>query len=232
MNYIKIFENFKNEKLLKDLASKSESYDDFLENIEMTNFNNTLVLYRGMYDEYIQDECFMGDFLNHAKEYGDYVEGLLIPDPDNHILYFNDYVFKEIRWQIGEILIPNIPSDYDIDGYEIKFKEKLKEIYSSYFKENKLSDAMYQLDCDEKCVIDFVYDFCFNSSEKFSKIAKSKEHDFLVPFMLYVAKNRLKKPKNIISFEGSDFYGSDEYVVGDVSKYTKLSDIWKKYSSN
>ena len=82
----------------------------------------------------------------------------------------------------------------------------------------------YQLDYSEDEIIDFVYDFLVNSTEKYEKYSNKKQNDFFIPLLTYYAKN---KGYNIISFRGSDFYGADEFVVNDISKYTKLSDIWK-----
>jgi hypothetical protein len=82
---------------------------------------------------------------------------------------------------------------------------------------------MYQLDYTEKMVIDFVYDFVVDSVEDYQDISMSKKNDFFIPLLMFYAKS---KGKNIISFWGSDYGGAYEFVVDDVSKYTKLSDIW------
>lgn len=218
MKYLKYIENFNNDYLLKELVYKSNDYDAFLQNVERES--NLFILYRGQYNEYLDDKSFFGDFLSHAQEYGEYVHGIIVPNGKSDILYYDNEKIQSYRENIEEILVPNIKYDDSV------FKEKLKEIYKPYFDDDKLGDAMYQLDCDKDCVIDFVYNFWFDSLEPYSKISQTKLNDFLIPSMLYIAT---KIKKNIISFFGADFYGSDEYVVNDVSKYVKLIDIWEKY---
>ena len=88
----------------------------------------------------------------------------------------------------------------------------------------KLGDAMYQLDYEEDGVINFVYDLLVNSTENYKKYSMNKQNDFLVPLLTYYAKS---KGINIISFYGSDYGGADEFVVNDITRYTKLSDMWK-----
>jgi len=227
MKYLELFEKFSvSDSKLKELAHVSDDYQNFLENVESNT--RLFILYRGTDSDTIEDESFFGDFLTHAESYGDFVDGLIIPNK-NEILYYDDNVFSYIRENIHLILVPNIPNNWEFEEYESIFKESLNKIYSNYFKNGKLSDAMYQLDCDEKCVIDYVYNFCFESNKPYSKVSQSKENDFLIPLMLYISTKRIKKPKNIISFYGSDFYGSNEYVVNDINRYVKLSDVWKKY---
>jgi hypothetical protein len=81
---------------------------------------------------------------------------------------------------------------------------------------------MYQCDVDtESKVIKFVRKF-MHSDEKWTP---KKSNDFLVPIMLYYAKS---KGKNIISFFGGDYGGSDEYVVHDISRYVTLKSLWIK----
>ena len=91
---------------------------------------------------------------------------------------------------------------------------------------------MFQAECDENCVIDFVYDFCFDSNTPYSKISQTKSNDFLIPLMLHISTKVLDIPKNIISYDSVSFHGSIEYVVEDVSEYDKLSDIWEKYKKH
>ena len=207
---------------LLELAKKYD-YDAFLEKIsELTDEYNSHyalnVLFRGMseYDE-LRDNSFMAEFLEHAKGYGELVDGIVFSDK---VLYFNDVEFNALRDEFVEIILPSIPENFDYDEYEEEIKEKLKNIYNN----SNLSDAMFQLNYSEDKVIDFVYDFLVNSPEKYSKYSNKKINDFFIPLLTYYAKS---KGYNIISFRGSDFYGADEFVVNDMSRYTKLSDIWK-----
>jgi hypothetical protein len=208
---------------LLELAKKYD-YNTFLEKIsEQTdeyNPNSTLnVLFRGMDEgDELNDNSFMAEFLTHARGYGEWVDGIILNDK---VLYFDDSEFDNLREKFIEVILPSFPKYFDnYDEYEEEIKEALKNIYSN----SKLDDAMFQLDYSVDKVIDFVYDFLVNSTEKYSKYSNKKINDFFIPLLMYYAKN---KGYNIISFRGSDFYGADEFVVNDISRYTKLSDIWK-----
>ena len=204
-----------------DLAKKYD-YDTFLDKIsELTDEYNPSsklnVLFRGMSEDELDDNSFMAEFLTHARGYGEWVDGTIITDK---VLYFDNYEFDNLRENFIQVILPTFPKYFDYDEYQDEIKEKLKQIYNN----SKLDDAMYQLDYTEDKIIDFVYDFLVNSTEKYSKYSNKKINDFFIPLLTYYAKN---KGYNIISFRGSDFYGADEFVVNDMSKYTKLSDIWK-----
>ena len=204
-----------------DLAKKYD-YDTFLDKIsELTDEYNPSsklnVLFRGMSEDELDDNSFMAEFLTHARGYGEWVDGIIITDK---VLYFDNYEFDNLRENFIQVILPTFPKYFDYDEYQDEIKEKLKQIYNN----SKLDDAMYQLDYTEDKIIDFVYDFLVNSTEKYSKYSNKKINDFFIPLLTYYAKN---KGYNIISFRGSDFYGADEFVVNDMSKYTKLSDIWK-----
>lgn len=204
-----------------DLAKKYD-YDTFLDKIsELTDEYNPSsklnVLFRGMSEGELDDNSFMAEFLTHARGYGEWVDGIIITDK---VLYFDNYEFDNLRENFIQVILPTFPKYFDYDEYQDEIKEKLKQIYNN----SKLDDAMYQLDYTEDKIIDFVYDFLVNSTEKYSKYSNKKINDFFIPLLTYYAKN---KGYNIISFRGSDFYGADEFVVNDMSKYTKLSDIWK-----
>ena len=213
---------------LIDLAKESD-YNDFLD--ETDELSKYYILYRGMdsWDEWTNDS-FMGNFLSHAKEYGEYVDGIIVDDSDSEIIYFDNYTFNQLRKNITNIILPSFPIDFEgHNEYKQDFVEKLKEIYKPYFDEGKLSDAMMYLNYDEDDVINFVFNFVFNSTENFEEYYDKKDKDFLVPLLTYYAKN---KGYNIISFYASDFGGSDEFVVNDISKYITLSDIWKSVDGN
>lgn len=80
---------------------------------------------------------------------------------------------------------------------------------------------------DEESVVKFVIRF-LKSNTPYNKVQKDKiKNDLLIPIMIHYAEI---KGKNIIQFVGgdySDWGGADEFVVNDVSRYDKLSDIWK-----
>lgn len=205
---------------LLDLAKKYD-YDTFLNKTDnLTSKYN--ILYRGFSEgDELTNKSFMTDYIGHAREYGDYVDGIIINDK---VMYFDNSKFNKLREDFDKLLIPSIPKYFDYDDYEETFKEKLKQIYLPYFNEYKLTDAMYQLNYDENKIIDFVYNFIVDSADDYKKYSMNKQNDFFVPILMYYAKT---KGYNIISFWGGDYGGADEFVVDDVSRYTKLSDIWK-----
>ncbi len=212
-------ESAKQEDLL-DLAKKYD-YDTFLNKTDnlVSKYN---ILYRGFSEgDELSDNIFMTDWIGHAREYGDYVDGIIVNDK---VLYFDNSTFNKLREDFVKLLIPSIPKYFDYDDYEETFKEKLRQIYLPYFNEYKLSDAMYQLDYDEDKIIDFVYNFIVDSVDDYEKYSMNKQNDFFIPILMYYAKT---KGYNIISFWGGDYGGADEFVVDDISRYTKLSDIWK-----
>jgi hypothetical protein len=222
MKFISNFNGYLNESKslsLVDLAM-GVSYEDFLTKVYM-NYTQNRVLFRGSGRE-LEDNIFMTDDLDHAEQYGEDVDGIVYMED---IIEFNNDMFDELRDTFDELLIPNIPRDYNYEDYEPLFIDKLKKIYSPYFKEGKLGDAMYQLNKDEDGVIDYVYDFITNSTEDYRKISMTKKNDFFIPILTYYGKI---EGYNIISFWGSDYGGGMEYVVNDISKYQRLSDIWRK----
>jgi hypothetical protein len=215
-------EQVKSHDELLDLA-KQYDYDTFLNKTDALTSKYD-ILYRGMSEgDELCDNSFMTDWIGHAREYGEYVDGIIINEKP---MEFDNYTFNEFRHNFPNLLDPSLTTKYylfDYEEYEEKFKEKLRQIYSPYFKESKLGDAMYQLDYDEDKIIDFVYDFITDSREDYTKYSMKKHNDFFIPILTYYAKS---KGKNIISFWGGDYGGADEFVVNDISKYTKLSDIW------
>jgi hypothetical protein len=78
-------EQIKHKSDLLDLA-KNYDYETFLDKIsELTDeynpYSNLNVLFRGMSEgDEIQDESFMGEFLAHARGYGEWVDGIIIND--------------------------------------------------------------------------------------------------------------------------------------------------------
>ena len=212
-------ESAKQEDLL-DLAKKYD-YDTFLNKTDNL-VSKYYILYRGLSEGgELSDNIFMTDWIGHAREYGDYVDGIIVNDK---VLYFDNSTFNKLREDFDKLLIPSIPKYFDYDDYEETFKEKLRQIYLPYFNEYKLSDAIHQLDYDEDKIIDFVYNFIVDSVDDYKKYSMKKQNDFFIPILMYYAKT---KDYNIISFWGGDYGGADEFVVDDISRYPKLSDIWK-----
>jgi len=209
--------------------AKNTDYDSFLEKIdeivggEVNQKAQYNILYKGMSEgDELSDDSFMAEFLEHARGYGEWVDGIVV---DDKILYFDNEEFNNLRENFIQVILPSFPKYFDnYDEYEEDIKQKLKQIYGPYVNGYKLDDAMYQLDYSEDKIIDFVYDFLVKSTEKYEKYSDKKINDFFIPLLTYYAKS---KGYNIISFTGGDFYGADEFVVNDISKYTKLSDIWK-----
>jgi hypothetical protein len=221
-----------NEQVSKEYVyniAKNIDYETFLEKIdeivggEYNLSSKYNILYRGMSEgDELSDNSFMAEFLTHARGYGEWVDGIVV---DDKLLYFDNEEFDSLRENFIHIILPSFPKYFDnYEEYEEDIKQKLKQIYEPYINGDKLQHAMYQLDYSEDEIIDFVYDFLVNSTEKYEKYSNKKQNDFFIPLLTYYAKN---KGYNIISFRGSDFYGADEFVVNDISKYTKLSDIWK-----
>ncbi len=188
--------------------AKKYDYDTFISKTDsLTSLYN--ILYRGMYDSKLENRIFMTDYVGHAKEYGEYVDGIIYDNKD--VLFFDDYVFNKLRGELKTLT-----------------KEEIYDIYSDDFKSHKLYDAMIDKYDDEKGVIKFVYKF-IKSDEPYTKVQDNKiKNDLLIPIMLHYAK---LKNKNIIHFIGGDYAdygGADEFVVNDISIYKKLSDIWKE----
>ena len=213
IKYRYLFEQFVNENIenLDSLykIAKNFDYDTFLDKTDsLTNIYN--ILYRGCSfsdDEDLFDDVFMTDYIGHAREYGDNVNGIIYDQ--NEVLYFNNGVFNNLKKECNTLT-----------------KQELKNIYSPYINSGKLSDAMEKYD-SEKLVVKFVYDF-IHSDIPYSKIQQTKNNDLLIPIMQYYAKS---KDKNILSFLGGDYFdygGADEFVVNDISKYVTLKDIWNK----
>lgn len=228
MRFIKGIHEFLNETAgrysdLEELA-REHDYETFVDKTDAlaSKYN---IIYRGMSeDDELEDDSFFGEWVGHAREYGDHVDGVLVPM--NDIMEFDNDRFEQFRLRGFDELL-SLPSDVDYDEDAAKIKSKLRKIYQPYFDNYKLDDAMYQLDYDEDKVIDFAYDFVVDSTEDYEKISKNKQNDFLVPLLMHYVKS---KGKNVLSFWGGDYAmagGALEFVVADVSKYDKLSDIWK-----
>lgn len=147
------------------------------------------------------DNIFMTDYIGHARQYGEYVDGIIYDSKD--VLFFTDNVFNELRKELKDIT-----------------KKEIHSIYTYYFKNSYFSFS-------DKVSISFVYNFIHSDKSYFMVISYPRKHDLLIPIMLYYT-NTINK--NIIGFLGSDYSeygGQNEFVVNDISRYTKLSDIWE-----
>jgi hypothetical protein len=187
--------------------AKSNSFDTFLDKTDGLHYD---MLYRG---GALNDRCFMTDYVGHARDYSeDEVDGILYNPSD--VLWMDNATFDALRKQFSGIGI-----------------NELNKIYAYDFKHHKLIDAMEGKQGTEKGVLNFVYRF-LKSDIPYESVQQNKyKNDLLIPIMLYYAQT---KNKNIISFVGGDYAdygGQNEFVVNDISRYTKLSDVWKKANS-
>ena len=215
MNHIKPYSLFESENLagLVALAKASDDYIAFIKKTNSNNYNDSIrydILYRGMADDNVlTDKSFMTDWWEHARDYGDTIDGVVLKG--NDVLRMTGAEFEKLRDKLGSVT-----------------KKELQGIYSYYFKHDKLFDVMEGEYAEGKDVIRFVFDF-LRSDVPYTKIQNDKvKNDLMIPVMLHYATKL--RGKNVISFVGgdySDYGGADEFVVDDVSRYTKLSDIWK-----
>ena len=191
---------------LYSLAKGISFYDFLTKSDSLTSVYN--ILYRGYESNGLEDNVFMTDYIGHARQYGDKVNGIIYNETD--VLYFNDDVFNELRKHC-----------------RLFDKNNIKKIYNKFFESVKLFNAMDGKFHTENKVINFVYNF-LKSEKPYSEISKTKTNDLLVPIMMYYSE---KNQKNIISFLGGDYIeygGAYEYVVNDISRYTTLKQIWEE----
>lgn len=207
-----LFETSSNLDKIIELAIKERDYHTFIKKTDnLTSFYN--ILYRGMDEgDEIQNMSFFSDYVGHAEQYGEYIDGIVVDRTD--FLYFNDNVFDSLRKNFNSIT-----------------KKNLENIYQPYFSNYKLDNSMVDNYSSEESVINFVYDF-IKSNKLYSTIQKNpQKNDLLIPIMMHYAIN---KNKNIVVFVGGDYAdygGTEEYVVFNVSKYPKLSNIFKKFNN-
>lgn len=179
--------------------AKQYDYATFLGKTDSLSMN---ILYRGMdKDDSLTNNIFMTDYIGHARQYGEYVDGIIYDTKD--VLFFTDNIFNQLRTSLKDIT-----------------KKEIHNLYSYYFKNSYFS-------FNDKVSINFVYDFIHSDKSYSMVIPYPRKHDLLIPIMLYYA-NTINK--NIIGFLGSDYSeygGQNEFVVNDISRYTKLSDIWE-----
>lgn len=218
MKYIKSVRIFLENRTMDEL-SKGISFEDFLDKSYYSPWRDYKILYRGMGGDYLEDNIFMTDDLDHAKQYGENVDGILY---NEDVLHFDNNTFDEFRYNFLEMLNIDFPENHE---EESNLKNKLDDIYGQYFRNGKLTDAMYQSNKNEREVIDFVYDFILGSNTKYRELSMTKNNDFMIPILSYYAK---REGYNIISFWGSDYGGSDEFVVNDITKYKTLRGVWEE----
>lgn len=203
---------------LKELnaIAKGVDYDTFLNKTDSLA-SRYFMLYRGSADESLHNNIFMTDYIGHAREYGEHVEGIVADS--NDLLRFNDNVFSGLRGQMRKLSKQDLMTIYKpyfdggkVDAYGITYKSNGKTVRIT----------------TDKSVIEFVFKF-IQSSVRYSNFSKQYDlNNLLVPIMQHYAK---LKGKNIISFLGGDYAdygGQDEFVVGDTSKYVTLKSIWEK----
>ena len=117
MIFIKLFEDFNNLDPLYKIA-KGNDYNTFLDKTDSLVYNYN-ILYRGSseYDRVLFNECFMTDYIGHAREYGEDIDGILYDK--NDLIYFDNYTFNELREYFEDF--------EDLDKI-------IKEVYEPYFK--------------------------------------------------------------------------------------------------
>ena len=211
-------------KELVNDAKKFKTFNDFVKSQDDTSDT----LFRGHYgnaDELTNDSFFTGEY-QHAKAYTSLDEDYeneadkgrvdALKYDYNDVMHFEDYAFNNMR-----------------DIYKNKPTSFFKKIYQPYLDNWKLTDAIMQAG-DEKMIKDpsddnEVYSFIksiLKSDKPYSDISVNKiKNDLMIPLMQDYAE---KQGKNILSFDGSDFYGEREYVIRDIAKLINLQHIWNK----
>jgi hypothetical protein len=160
------------------------------------------VLYRGHYDEEINDNSFMTDWVGHASGGEGKIDAFAY-DP-NDVLYFNDAQFELMRNSIK------------------RFSDKrLEVVYKAALVGNRHADYLMG---DFHLVKEVL-----RGNKPYSKISDSPHlNDPIVPLLQAYAR---EKGKNIIAFNGNDYAdygGQTEYVVGSVSKLINLRELYTK----
>ena len=153
--------------------AKGVDYNTFLTKTDGVAFNYNF-LYRGHNpDDSLNDFTFMTDYIGHARQYGEKVDGIIYNTGD--VLRFNDSVFDNLRKE-----------------FRVLTKKDILVIYLPYFKNYKLNDAMVGKYESEKSVINFVFNF-IKSDIPYSKVQQRKvENDLLIPIMQNYAEKKAK----------------------------------------
>ena len=178
--------------------AKGFDYDTFL---NKTDALGEPLLYRG---GSLGNLSFMSDWIGHARQYGEDVDGVVIDWKD--VLRFSDETFEGLRRAVAGI----------------KGSDLLK-IYSQF--EDKLpNDART---C-AKAALKFL-----KSGTPYKDVQMNPEiNDVLVPIMVHYARQKGKNIIVFLGGDYGDYGGQDEFVVDVIGKYPKLSDIWKKANAS
>ena len=129
MIFIKLFEDFNNLDSLYKIA-KGNDYNTFLDKTDSLVYNYN-ILYRGSseYDRVLFNECFMTDYIGHAREYGEDIDGILYDK--NDLIYFDNYTFNELREYFEDFEDFNkcneiiIEWDFYLDGHRITYLQNI-----------------------------------------------------------------------------------------------------------
>lgn len=190
---------------LVDLAKRCSTYDEFIRKTDGMD-----VLYRGHFDDSVGNNAFMTDYVGHAAEYVDEtgkIDGFLVDWSD--VMWIKNAEFEQIRLECQRLT----KSDY-------------AAIYRDALADGRLSNSMPRrgsVIAKVQKVIDG--DVPFDSFSDDPTIM-----DLVVPLLQHYA---LKRGKNIISFVGGDYGGSqNEFVVHDVSKLVNLRDLFARVHQN
>jgi len=196
-----LFENMYNTNQIQSIA-KGIQYDEFVKKTDGMD-----ILYHGDDSYNLNNMTFFTDYCNHAYEYGNYVNGIIVSFSPNTILYFDDNEFNELRKYYSNFSIQDLKQNSIANSL----------ISNGILNKNNLMSA-----------IKFI-----KGNKSYESIQGNPSiNDSLIPFMLYYAS---AKGKNIISFIGSDYSeygGQNEFVVNDVSIYPTLREIWEDVNSN
>jgi hypothetical protein len=190
------------DKRVLELA-KGKTYDEFLNATDGLAYQVDF-LYRGGDTIELQDQSFMTDWIEHAREYGNSVGGIL-PNFETDLIRFDNNEFDKLRREFSSITV-----------------NQIRDIYTPYFTRPNIAFE-YQ---DEE--VPNVVGKILKSKKPFESLAKSfNTTNVLIPIMLHYVR---KHNKNILSFLGtdySDYGGQNEYVVDDVGRYVTLHDVWE-----
>lgn len=190
---------------LVDLAKRCADYDEFIRKTDGMD-----VLYRGHFDDSVENDVFMTDYVGHAAEYIDdsgKIDGFLVDWSD--VLWIKNAEFEQIRLVCQRLT----KSDYTA-------------IYRDAWSGNRLSNSMPRLGSAVAKVQKVIA-----SDEQFDSFSDDPSiMNLMVPLLQHYA---LKRGKNIISFVGGDYGGSqNEFVVHDVSKLVNLRDLFARVHQN
>jgi hypothetical protein len=192
-------------------VARGISYEEFLRKLDSGFYD---VLYRGHSGDGKTKNIFATDYHEHAKAYGDTVDGYVYNPQDG--IFFNDAVFDDLRRTYGRISMRD-----------------LAKIYGEAFSEDRLADAMYGEEerHTERSVLRKVMKI-LRGDEKFGNMSQDKyTTDLLVPIMQHYATS---KGKNVIGFIGGDYWGEGqaEFVIADASGMPRILDIWKSVNAD